>query len=240
MKTSLDGFILNVSPYKERQAALLILGPNGKETLFITIASSSKSASFAATSVGAYSRFHFQEKKGKQALSDIQLLHHPMRSLTTIHPLLAYETLIELTLKYVQEESSARYYIPFKNAVNTLSHQPLVALNEYYRFLIEENGIPLVLDRCVECDTKKGIHALSVAHGGFLCKSCAIQHNQPSVPVEQLIFIRDFYKRGPQLGIHEEALLRLLKLHHDHAFFAFNTPLIAYQNYLTLYSNIHS
>jgi len=236
LKTQIDGYILQVSPYKERQAALLVLTEKGKQTFFVTHTQSSKSASLAATSVGALSRFFFQEKKGVMKHSETQLLKHPMQTFEGVHRLLAYEVLIELTIKYVQEEDSIRYYSPFKNAVETLSLQPLVGLNEFYRFLLEENGIPLVLNRCVECETKKQIYALSVSHGGFLCKPCAMKTNQARVPIDQLRFIRDFYRRGPLLGIHEEALLRLLKLHHDHAFFSFNTPLFAYQNYLTLYA----
>ncbi len=129
MKTHVDGYILQVSPYKERQAALLVLTETGKQTFFVTNSQSSKSASFAATSAGAFSRFFFQEKKGVLKHSETNLLKHPMQTLEGVHRLLAYELLIELTIKYVQEEDSHRYYTPFKNAVETLTLQPLVGLN---------------------------------------------------------------------------------------------------------------
>ena len=235
MKLSTTGYILQVSPYKERQAALLVLTPKGKQTIFIPNAQPKHSAAVAALSRGAYSTFHFQEKRGRMTFSDVTLVHHPLGSLTSIQSLLGFEVLLELTIKYVQEEEASQYFPSFHQAVQTMGHQPLVALNEYYRFLVERNGIPLTLDACVRCHSKKNIYTLSIQEGGFLCKTCAGENLVDKVPVDQLAFIRDFYRHGPRLGIHQDALLRLLKMHHDHALYAFNIRLTSYENFLTLY-----
>jgi DNA repair protein RecO (recombination protein O) len=235
LKSSITGYILQVSPYKERQAALLVLTPQGKQSIFVANAQPKHSASIASLSRGAYSTFHFQEKKGKMAFSEAVLLSHPLSTLTSIHALLGLEVLLELTIKYVQEEEASPYFTPFHQAVQTLGHQPLVALNEYYRFLVERNGIPLTLDACVRCHAKKGIYTLSIQEGGFLCKKCVGESIVDKVPVDQLAFIRDFYRHGPRLGIHHDALLRLLKMHHDHALYAFNIRLTSYENFLTLF-----
>lgn len=239
MNEAFDGFILNVSPFKERQAALLVLTPQGKTTVFVANSQPKQSAMVAAVSRGAFSTFYFGERKGKRVFQEARLKFHPLQKLTSIQALMAYEVLIELAIKYIEEEDASRYYKPYVNAVETLSHQPLVALNEFYRFLVEQNGIPLTLDQCVRCHTKKAIYSLSLKEGGFLCKACAETLQEPHVPVDQLTFIRDFYRHGPRLGIHETALLRLLKMHHDHALFSFNIPLISFQNFLTLFHDIH-
>lgn len=239
MKSSVSGYILQVSPYKERQAALLVLTPQGKQSIFIPNAFPKQSAAVAALSRGAYSTFYFQEKRGILRFSDAVLIQHPLGSLTSIQALMGYEVLLELTIKYVQEEEASQYFTPFHQAVSTLSHQPLVALNEYYRFLVERNGIPLTLDACVRCHGKKNIYTLSIPEGGFLCKPCVKDEMVEKVPVDQLAFIRDFYRHGPRLGIHVDALLRLLKMHHDHALYAFNIRLTSYENFLTLFENIH-
>lgn len=183
-----EGLVIRKTDINEADAMLCVLTNHGKRSF----------------KVKGVNKLHSKNAYGCQLFS--QSFFHLLdmgRSLKNVEVIDSFKNIREDLLK----QSAASLFMEAADKYDLFTYDEMIdclkALNQYNSnivvcFFIAQlmirNGIGLIVDECVYCGHTKGIKALSLNDGGFICSDCFDPYKHLSCNLEQLKYIRRLFK----------------------------------------------
>lgn len=176
MNDAFCGIVIEYREYREHDALLSVLRDDG---VIIKISAKGiqkvKSKNAPACQLFTYSRWYlnYRETSTMQSLKSAEILesYRHIREDLIKQSIAAY--FCEMIL-YSHFETPFAFDL-LKHALDILKSQddPMVILCLFQVIVNRMHGIEMQCDDCVRCGTTKGIYAISLKDGGFICKMCA-------------------------------------------------------------------
>ena len=171
------GYLLRLSPYKEKDAMALILGPEGYASFLVRGAYYELSKHRPSLIELSYSEFLLDVGRGdKLSLSESKALASPR--LENDLPLLAsYNLLLESSAKAMGAVDEIKMFGLLDKIASSIKegYDPISASSIYLAKLISLLGLAPKIDGCADCNKKDEIVAFSLRHGGLLCRNDALK-----------------------------------------------------------------
>lgn len=166
----MEGIVLSVVPYREKDAIVTILGDDDcKHALKVSGMFKMGSRSGALIQKHFHIAFQKVEAKGFPILTNVELKN--------AFPLLHQQLLSVVAADYICEWfEKCDVSLPFhllQYYLNSLTIDFYRTLCLFQAFVNDMEGIRPHVDSCVRCGSTKNIAAISNNDGGFLCKTCA-------------------------------------------------------------------
>jgi DNA repair protein RecO (recombination protein O) len=170
--TNKAGYVVRVVPYKESDAMISLLTPEGLVSFAARGIAKPTSKNAASCRLLSYSSFLLTESgTGSLTLKEGNLLKAPPEK-EELANLAALSFLSELTSKTLQEEEAVALYPWLAAALEAIrqSFDPFSACLLYFAHLLVESGYGLEVDECVYSGKKSDIVGVSYEDGGFVSR----------------------------------------------------------------------
>ena len=199
----IEGIVLRIVPYKEKDAMVTILSKDG----FVSFLARGilKIDSKNAHLIGLYNKAIFElseAKNGHISLKSGKILHSSGMITKNLNNLLALDAIGEIILRMCDENSAKKLYDYLDSVIKNLNDDKVSSLTSCLiigaRTLIE-NGYMMKVDGCVECGSKNKLVSFDFNSGGYICVkhfNPLIHHNQNESYLKaiRLIFLAPFDK----------------------------------------------
>ena len=194
MYKKIEGIIISEYPFEESSKIINIFTKEGIIGVIAKGAKKIKSPFFSSTTKLCYGTFDIIYKEnGLSKLKEATITNDYRKIRKDINKI-SYATYItELSsqvYKHEQNKEILSLYIASLNKIEE-GYNPLIISNILKLKLLDYLGIGPVIDRCVECSSKKDIITISSYLGGYVCKNC--RKNEPLVSPKTISLIRMLY-----------------------------------------------
>lgn len=236
----MPGFILRQTPYRNADTILTVLTAEGFLTIQANGSLKMTSPFQAATTLGSWTKFTIRESRSKAYLEKAELLQ--FAPLPTKEGLLA-TVMMEAILQVMLFDESDTEGPTLYAMLSELRNQWETPQSTYLRFLLQYlklQGIPLVADYCVQCQSKKQIVGVSQTLGGFVCQTCIHQISAKRLPAKALSLLRSLQQENMKETGDDSSLNSLIYVVHDHVRYHLDTRFIGFDNIESILSKIHS
>lgn len=175
MEIEIEGIVLRQVVYKEKDAMMTILTPNGIASFFARGILSLTSKNAASCLVYAHSRFILSSSGERLSLRKGQLINSFYKNYESVLKMSALGLMSEVIFK-ISNDDDGRLYSPFLKILNLLSNDfdVITLITIYLAKAILFSGYSLTYDKCYLCRSKRSIVAVDYLNGGFVCKKCAV------------------------------------------------------------------
>lgn len=194
----------------------------------------------AVTSLGAWSELTIRQSKQKMYLEKANLIQFaPLPDKEGMLASVMMEVLLQvLLLDETSSESSKLYAL--LSWVRQSWQTPRWAYLKFLSTYLHIQGVPLIVDYCVQCQSKVNIVAYSPRLGGFICQSCLPKVEATLLPAKALTLLRTF--SSSKLAPNEDIpnLQRLIPLVHQHVAYHLDVNLQGFENVELIVGKIHS
>lgn len=175
METSHQGYVIRIAPYKENDAILTFLTPQGMVVAKVRGFAKSESKLRNACQLYAFGEYSFAAslEQGHKTLIGANLLKAPVSALTSVEVSSLLSLFAEALIK-IELEEDVNAFDTFHLFLTNLNLHPSYrsAYLVLLAHLLHWTGITLEVDQCVNCGAQKNIVAVSFNEGGFLCARC--------------------------------------------------------------------
>jgi DNA repair protein RecO len=183
-----EGYVIKVSPYQDKDAMVNVLGKEGLTSFYARRIFDIKSKDTAGTALGSYSQFHLKQGKAKGwTLAHVKTMRVPMQMLQGAEGYLSLSALIELVNFSIEGGDHPRLYHLFDHAITLLASMPTQSLLGFFVDMCQFHGIPLVMNHCVYCESKKNITGIHLERGGLVCVDCLRKHQGQKLTKQVLV-----------------------------------------------------
>ncbi len=195
MLKSVEGFILNETPYGDTSKIIHVLTKeDGLIGIMCKGAKDLKSKNRVATLIYSYANFNIYYKENKLSLLNSADIINPLKNIhndITLISFIAYLT--ELTYQVLKQNPDKNIYEDFINVILKIEEglDPLVLTNILELKYLEELGVIGNLDGCAICGNKTDIVTISGDAGGYVCKNCLT--NEKLVSLKAIKLLRMYY-----------------------------------------------
>ncbi len=111
------------------------------------------------------------------------------------------------------------------------------ALSSYIKFLVyylEEQGLPIIVDYCVNCQSKLKIVGVNPQLGGFICQGCHPKVSSTLLSAEALLLLRSIKHKTFEEALNPTIIKLLIPLVHQHFNFHLDVQLEGFKTIETL------
>lgn len=188
--------VLNVTPYKEKDAIINAISEEGFVTFSTRSVFDPKSKNAFLNCPLLIADVTFSEGNYKyKSLKSASLIINPMRIDGDYYYLSSMMFLSESTKTMVQEEDASKAFSYLEAAVEALKNKRdywAISLI-YLAKLVQLSGYSPNTSGCVKCGSKNNIVAFSFEEGGFLCLDCIDSATIRDLNAQQLLILRKVF-----------------------------------------------
>jgi|1048.fasta_scaffold00037_14 recombinational DNA repair protein (RecF pathway) len=170
----------------------------------------------AMVSLGAWSEITVNQSKEKAYLEKANLIAFaPLPDREGLLASLVMQVILQILLI---DEEIEKPYLLYQRLVEVRKHMDL-ALSSYIKFLVqylEDQGLPIIVDYCVNCQNKLKIVGINPQLGGFICQSCFAQVSGTLLSAEALKLMRIIKHQPYTEALNSSLMKMLLPLVHEH------------------------
>ncbi|MEY3609764.1 MAG: hypothetical protein RLZZ264_285 [Bacillota bacterium] len=170
----------------------------------------------AMVSLGAWSEITVNQSKGKAYLEKANLIAFaPLPDREGLIASLVMQVILQILLIDEEIENPS---ILYQRLVEVRKHMDL-ALSSYIKFLVqylEDQGLPIIVDYCVNCQNKLKIVGINSQLGGFICQSCFAKVSGTLLSAEALKLMRIIKHQPYTEALNSSLMKALLPLVHEH------------------------
>jgi len=213
---TLPVFILRQTPYRNADVILTGLSPEGYLTIQARGALKMTSPFQAMVSLGAWSELTINQSKQKAYLEKANLISFaPLPDREGLLASLAMQTILQVLLIDEEIDNAPALY---QRLVEVRKHMDN-ALSSYIQFLVlylEDQGVPIIVDYCVNCQNKLKIVGMNTQLGGFICQPCFEKVSGALLSANALKLMRTIKHQSFQGSLDQSLVKMLLPLVHEH------------------------
>jgi recombinational DNA repair protein (RecF pathway) len=170
----------------------------------------------AMVSLGAWSEITINQSKDKAYLEKANLIAFaPLPDREGLMASLVMQVILQILLLDEEIDHPSEIY---QRLVEIRRHMDL-ALSNYLKFLIQyldDQGIPIIVDYCVNCQNKLKIVGINPQLGGFICQSCLPKVSATLLSAESLKLMRSIRHKTYAEAISPSLTKMLIPLVHEH------------------------
>lgn len=213
---TLPVFILRQTPFRNSDLILTGLSPEGYLTIHARGALKMTYPFQAMVSLGAWSELTLNQTRLKAYLEKANLLKFPpLPDRENLVGSLVMQVLLQILLL---DEEADHASLLYDHLVQVRQHMQ-TALSSYLKFLflyLEIQGLPVIVDYCVHCQTKVKIVGVNPKLGGFICQNCLSKVSGIPLSIEALKLMRAIktLKYGEEINL--TILKKIIPLVHQH------------------------
>lgn len=226
----LPGFILRHTPYRNHDAILQILTPEGFLTIQARGSLKVTSPFQAVTSLGSWALIGIKGHQKKFYLETASLIQFPplpekegllasVMTQVSLQILLLDESNHEGEKLYTLYESFRKHW-----------QDPIWNWLHFMKNYMEIQGIPMKIDACVACHAKTNIVAVSSSLGGFMCQQCFHEEKAKLYSAETLQTLRFFYLFPDKMQGSSIKLKPLIPILHSHFLFHMDSQIQGFKS----------
>jgi DNA repair protein RecO (recombination protein O) len=213
--------ILNINPYKEKDAIILAFNNEGSVTFNARGILNAKSKNVILNNPLIEAEIIFSEGKSKHhSLKNASLIFSPYTANDSLEKLSVISIIQECTYKILQEEELPLIYSELIKVLKALKEgkiHPYQILITYIMQVLKIAGTSFEVNECIYCSTKNNIVDFSFIDGGFVCKDCIIDPTNKYFSSNQMFLIRSLilfnnYEQQSKYFNIDDALIILDKL----------------------------
>lgn len=179
----MEGIVLSVFPYREKDAVACILGSDDQKYSML-VKSMYKLGSRAAAIVQKHHHIQFASAPSKGRGFDVLIQCELCNPFSALQKSLIAQVGADYICEWFEKNEEEVSFEMLRMFLETLAQQPMHALCLFQSYVNDWEGITPCVDCCVRCQSTSGIKAISVKDGGFLCGSCASQDAVPCTKEE--------------------------------------------------------
>jgi hypothetical protein len=170
----------------------------------------------AMVSLGAWSEITINQSKDKAYLEKANLIAFaPLPDREGLMASLVMQVILQILLLDEEIDHPSEIY---QRLVEIRRYMDL-ALSNYLKFLIQyldDQGIPIIVDYCVNCQNKLKIVGINPQLGGFICQSCLPKVSATLLSAESLKLMRSIRHKTYAEAISPSLTKMLIPLVHEH------------------------
>ncbi len=170
----------------------------------------------AMVSLGAWSEITINQSKDKAYLEKANLIAFaPLPDREGLMASLVMQVILQILLLDEEIDHPTEIY---QRLVEIRRHMDL-ALSNYLKFLIQYldgQGLPIIVDYCVNCQSKLKIVGINPQLGGFICQSCLPKVSATLLSAESLKLMRSIRHKTYAEAISPSLTKMLIPLVHEH------------------------
>lgn len=175
MIKNVTGVVISEVPYKENSKILNVLTPEGVIGIVSKGCKNLKSPLRIVSEKLKYCEYTIYYKEdGLSTLKEGTIIDNfdKIRSDLTLISYLSYIT--ELVAQVVKQSNNPNIYKLYINTVKKINEglNPMVMTNILEIKLLDYLGVPINLNECCKCGSKKNIITIDPDAGGYICTSC--------------------------------------------------------------------
>ena len=193
----------------------------------------------AVTSLGAWAEMTLSVNKSKHYLEKASLIKFaPLPEKEGLLSSMMMQVALQILLLNDSKLESPQLYpllVNFRNQVSTPIWHWLTLLIAY----VSLQGVPIVIDYCVACQSKEKIVGVSTELGGFICQSCLAKTDGKPYPALTLSRLRQLHKQPTIIGVDQD-YLSLVPIIHQHLEFHLDSKIEGLQTLQKMMTKIHS
>ncbi len=185
MQSKIDGYIIGVKPYKERDCIITILTHKGIKTIFGRSYRSPKSKYHALNNM--FLKVNLIGKDSKNfVVYDYDILDYSFVNAYNYDDMLKLFKIINLIKKNDMNDEKIYNYFEYilKNIREDKNDN---FLTWFMTKILKNNNVNINFKSCVVCNNKKDIKTLSLGDGGLICINCYT--NQGILKIEEIKMI---------------------------------------------------
>jgi DNA repair protein RecO len=193
----------------------------------------------AVTSLGAWAELTLSISKQKLYLEKASLIKFaPLPEKEGLLISMMMQVALQILLLNDSKLESPQLYpllVTFRNQKNSPIWHWLRFLTAYASL----QGVPIVIDYCVSCQSKEKIVGVSTSLGGFICQSCLAKNDTKPQPVQTLTRLRQLHKQTTIAGLDQD-YLPLVSIIHQHLEYHLDCDIEGLQTLQKMMNKIHS
>jgi DNA repair protein RecO (recombination protein O) len=235
----LPGFILRQTPYRNADGILEVLTPEGFLTVQARGMLKMTSPFQAVTSLGSWAEMTLSVSKSKHFLEKASLIKFaPLPEKEGLLSSMMMQVALQILLLNDSKLESPQLY-PLLVNLRTQDHDPIWTWLKFLTSYASLQGVPMVIDYCVACQSKEKIVSISTKLGGFICQSCLATSDAEPYPALSLSRLRQLHKQSAIIGVDQDYLSLVTIIHH-HLEFHLDSKIVGLQTLQKLITKIHS
>ena len=231
---TLPVFIVRQTPYRNADLILTVLSREGFLTIHARGALKITSPFHAMVALGSWSDFTINETKKKAYLEKANLIKFaPLPDQEGLIASIVMQVILQILLLDENADMAASMYPRLVGVRNGMQS----ALSTYTTFLLQYldvQGVPMIVDYCVQCQSKLKIVGLNPQLGGFICQNCQAKVSSHLLPAEALVLMRKLKTIPFGEPVNNSTLKLLLPLIHQHFNFHLDVQLEGFKTIETL------
>jgi len=192
------------------------LSPEGFLTIHARGALKITSPFHAMVALGSWSDITINETKKKAYLEKANLIKFaPLPDQEGLIASIVMQVILQMLLLDENSDMAASMYPRLVAVRNGMQ----AALSTYTIFLLQYldvQGVPMIVDYCVQCQSKLQIVGLNPQLGGFICQNCQAKVSSHLLPAEALVLMRKLKTIPFGKPVNNSILKLLLPLIHQH------------------------
>jgi recombinational DNA repair protein (RecF pathway) len=172
------------------------------------------SAFQAVTSLGSWANLTLSVTRQKHYLEKAELIKFaPLPEKEGLLASMMMQVGIQILLMNESKLESPSLYpllVQFRNQTEAPIWHWLKLLTDY----VALQGVPMVIDYCVVCQTKEKIVGISTHLGGLVCQTCLPKTDAKAFPALSLTRLRQLHKQPTMVGQDGDYLPLIAPVHH--------------------------
>ena len=192
-----EGIVLRKTTYKESDAMIKAIDENGFFSFLAHGVFKMNSKNSGAVQELSHGVFSLREgKSGGTTLSESKVIDSYFDPNSDYPVYACYSFALELINRCIMEDEASSIYPWLKRFLDEIKagFHPLTGLLILFANVLKIHGIGLEVDECVICHEKRGISAISMRDGGFLCLDHIEAGDGRKMTSRELSIIRYIFK----------------------------------------------
>jgi DNA repair protein RecO len=196
-----SGIILRVVPFKEKDAMITAMTPDGYRSFFARNVFDLRGKN--APALQKYTEVELALREGPSGgryLNRATIIYSASKAMRSLARMSALEICGEAVLKAIIEAEDVRLIYPYlQHAIKEISEagNPLSQVLIIFAQILKINGYGLNVDYCIYCNSPKDIVAIDYQRGGYICKNCFEHQLTAKTGKEQLMISRFIFRCAP-------------------------------------------
>lgn len=200
----IDGLVLRVSAYRDYDAMVNVITERSSFSFLARGVRKIQSKNSFSLLPLAQSHFDLLKTKDGLSLKTGSIINSHAKLRDSYRGLMMMDFITEVTTKFLVEKDLHKAYQSIKEILKLLEegfdHYTLAII--YLAFILRESGYGWNISSCQKCGQKKGIVALNVSSGGFICQNCFDGQNGAKLSSRLLKIIRYIFMVEPEMYGH--------------------------------------
>lgn len=232
---TLPVFIVRQTPYRNADLILTVLSREGFLTIHARGALKITSPFHAMVALGSWSDFTINETKKKAYLEKANLIKFaPLPDQEGLIASIVMQVILQILLLLDENADMAASMYPRLVGVRNGMQSALSTYTTFLLQYLDVQGVPMIVDYCVQCQSKLKIVGLNPQLGGFICQNCQAKVSSHLLPAEALVLMRKLKTIPFGEPVNNSTLKLLLPLIHQHFNFHLDVQLEGFKTIETL------